>query len=823
MEGEGSKPLPEEGASKGSSMKLIAAIIVVILIVAAIGGALLLMGGKAPENQAPTARLATLSEIVDSGTAVTLNASASSDPDGSIASYVWWFGDGTTMTTQTATVSHAYYLPGSYLAVVQVIDDKGASGYSWSSSVSVTVNPFPTPEVPANGSAPVPIMASSDQSITTGDTINFNGNSTFGYATGGSTQPSAGENIATLIWQFGDGVSISDVYANDSLANHTYVAPNGAVYLASLTAISTHDTVATTYMTVVVKPVQSAAGGVKNPDTFIKATFGEPQSLDPAWDYESAGGEVLQATYETLVTYNGSSASELVPLLATEIPTLANGGISPDGMNYTFNLRANVQFHSGGVMTADDVVFSIKRCLFMNDAQGPAWMLAQCMLPSYTGLGTVVNPAEVNAAVEKTGTMQVTFHLFHPYAAFMYILAYTACSIMSESFVLANSPDGVLNGTNGGVTSGTQTDYFNTHECGTGPFTLKQWAVNQQIILQRFANYWREPAALKYVIIKKVQDTSTREMMMLSGQADYIDLAAQFKDDLTGKAGVSVITGLPTLAVNFFGPNEDIKPGLDVGDIPSNFFADVNVRLAFVHAFDYDNFITQISQNLAVRASQPIPPGLFGYNASIPLYDYNLTKVADYLKLAPDTRPGHTGSYADNGFHIVLYYNEGNTGRQAGCAYMKQALETISANPVYGVTGHITVDINAMSWPAYLDARAAGSLPMFFMGWTVDYPDPDDFVAPFCDQNGSFPIFLGLHNDTLTGLVHQAAASADPTVRAALYTQISLSCYDNAYYLWTTVPTNLNVLRTWVQGWFYNPTYPELPGNYYVLSKALPT
>jgi len=171
----------------------------------------------------------------------------------------------------------------------------------------------------------------------------------------------------------------------------------------------------------------------------------------------------------------------------------------------------------------------------------------------------------------------------------------------------------------------------------------------------------------------------------------------------------------------------------------------------------------------------------------------------------------------------MLYYNAGNVGRQAGCALLKRGLEELSENPAYGVTGAITVSSTAMDWPSYLDARAARTLPLFFLGWNVDFPDPDDFADPFCNQNGSFPIFISMHNDTLTGLVRQAAQESDPTVRATIYSQISMSCYVNAYYLWTTQPTNIEVHRTWVQGWYYNPTFSEMPGYYYDLTKALPT
>lgn len=63
-------------------------------------------------------------------------------------------------------------------------------------------------------------------------------------------------------------------------------------------------------------PTEEVVIKAKDPTTFTYVTFGEPDSLDPAFDYETAGGEILQNVYETLVTYDGNYESKLVPLLA---------------------------------------------------------------------------------------------------------------------------------------------------------------------------------------------------------------------------------------------------------------------------------------------------------------------------------------------------------------------------------------------------------------------------------------------------------------------------------------------------------------------------
>jgi PKD repeat protein len=89
-------------------------------------------------NQPPTAAA---SAIPTSGFAplpVNFSAAGSTDPDGSIASYAWAFGDGGTGTGVTA--SHTYQNVGTYTAVLTVTDNQGATATA-SVPISVTANP----------------------------------------------------------------------------------------------------------------------------------------------------------------------------------------------------------------------------------------------------------------------------------------------------------------------------------------------------------------------------------------------------------------------------------------------------------------------------------------------------------------------------------------------------------------------------------------------------------------------------------------------------------------------------------------------------------
>src|SRR3989337_3368107 len=120
---------------------------------------------------------------------------------------------------------------------------------------------------------------------------------------------------------------------------------------------------------------------VKNPDTLTIVRFGDPESLDPAYEYGAASGEiVVWGLYESLIFFNGGSTGTFVPMLATEVPSVANGGISRDGKTYTFKIRPNVKFHDGTTMTAEDVKYSLLRFMFMDRDGGPSWILLSTIL-----------------------------------------------------------------------------------------------------------------------------------------------------------------------------------------------------------------------------------------------------------------------------------------------------------------------------------------------------------------------------------------------------------------------------------------------------------
>jgi len=158
----------------------------------------------------------------------------------------------------------------------------------------------------------------------------------------------------------------------------------------------------------------ASAQQVRNPGTIIEATIGDVDSLDPAWAYDTASGEVIINVYEPLIFFDGEKTDKFVPLLATKVPTVENGLVSQDGLTYTFPIRKGVKFHNGEPLTPEDVEYSIERAMVQDRDGGPVWMLYEPLLGVQGSRDEEGNIAidfeDIDKAVEVEGD-NVVFHL----------------------------------------------------------------------------------------------------------------------------------------------------------------------------------------------------------------------------------------------------------------------------------------------------------------------------------------------------------------------------------------------------------------------------
>jgi len=592
---------------------------------------------------------------------------------------------------------------------------------------------------------------------------------------------------------------------------------------------------------------------VKNPDTMILATIGGPESMDPAWIYDTASGEVIYNLYDNLIEYKGESVSEFLPMLSTEVPSVENGLISEDGLTYIFPIREGVKFHNGDILTPEDVEYSFERGLIFDRSGGPMWMLLEplCGVTGIENLAVKLTEVEnysdlfenddpkgelkssykesmvkvitdyVDKAVEVDGN-KVILHLVQPYAPLLNILAHSGnwAAIIDKKWTIEQ-----------GGWDGKADTWWKYHDpvCeedplfkianGTGPFILKKWVPEEVVMLERFDDYWQGPAKIKNAQIKGVNEWTTRKLMLQTGDADLVYVPQPYMNEIRNMAGVRVVENLPSLAntvammpweINAEG-NSLIGSGkLDGEGIPADFFNDIHVRKGFSYLFPYEIFITKVLQGQAIRNPGPLIKGLLGYSDDPSLfYEFSLLKAKEEFKQAWD------GQLWEKGLKFTLHYNEGNAVRQTFAEMLSSYANMI--NPKFKIT------VVGIQWSAYLPLFLARKLPMYTIGWLADYPDPHNWVPTYMSTYGTYAGFFGdpyieFAKENVDPLCDKAIKSDNPEERAEIYKQLIKIAHDQAISLYLYQPIGHHVERTWVQGWYYNPIRPGV--DFYSLSKT---
>ncbi|MCM2552115.1 ABC transporter substrate-binding protein [Burkholderia glumae] len=263
-------------------------------------------------------------------------------------------------------------------------------------------------------------------------------------------------------------------------------------------------------------------------DVFVMATLlDEFATLDPAEVYELVPEEYVANVYDRLVRVNLADPSQFDGDVAQ------SWRVSADGTSFTFRLRDGLTFHSGNPLTADDVVWSIRRAVLLD--KGPAAVLA--------GIG--LTRANVAQNVTKAGEHEVTIRTDRRYAStfVLNVLGAWPASIVDRKLLLAHQQgDDYGNG------------WLKTHEAGSGGYRLVKWTAGESLVLQRDDGY-RLPLAMRRIVLRHVPEAATQRLMLENGDIDAArDLSP---DDLAAvaKSGKAKVTASPQATLLYLGLN----------------------------------------------------------------------------------------------------------------------------------------------------------------------------------------------------------------------------------------------------------------------------
>lgn len=326
----------------------------------------------------------------------------------------------------------------------------------------------------------------------------------------------------------------------------------------------------------------------------------------PNWNYwetalTAVTAPLLMNVWETLVALEADGATA-TPLLAE------SWEISDDGLVYTFNIREGVVFHDGSELTADDVVYSLNK----NAESGVS--RASSYLVDVTGVEAVDDY-----------TIEVT--LSQPSQRFMEGMANRSGLIVPENFFEENDAATVV--------------------IGTGPYAFGEYRIDQDVTLNRFADYWGEQPYFETVVQRFIPDETAALNALLAGELDMVasvigegmdrvDTIAEDNENLT-------LNLIPGTEVSYWALNPDIEK-----------FQDIRVRQAIQHGHNRQAHVDAATAGTAtVSCSMAVPSGA-PWDSDYCPYDYDPDRARELLEEAGATDLVLDFPFANVAWHTVM-------------------------------------------------------------------------------------------------------------------------------------------------------------------------
>lgn len=447
----------------------------------------------------------------------------------------------------------------------------------------------------------------------------------------------------------------------------------------------------------------------------------EPTAFNPLMPGVEVDETVWMQIFSTL--WLAQPDGSLVPDLAAEIPTEANGGIAEGGLAWTVKLRGDAKWHDGTPFTAEDVKYTLE---LINT-------------PGFKAR-TRVGHALVKDIVVK-GPTEIAWRMERAFAPYL--------ALLSNTFIV---PKHILE-----KAADPNTAPFNNAPVGTGPF---RWGTRQpgdNITLVANPAYHGKGPYLERAVLKYVPDQAA--------------LYAQFR---TGQVDLVVGTGIPANyyqeAVKLPGRKVAIVPNAAIEVILPNLehpvLKDKAVRQALYASLDKDAIIQSLHYGLPSPTETFTARESWAFNPNLPKQSYDLAKAAKILDDAGWVRQG-SGVRAKNG--VPLEFSISTT---TGAAIREQCQQLMQQDwQKIGVGLKINNMPPAVLWGEFY-TRSKFDAVMGAGPWrTVTDPDPGPRLA-----SDSIPVKTGnganyqqWQNAEADRLLREGQTTFDQNKRKAIY------------------------------------------------------
>jgi oligopeptide transport system substrate-binding protein len=484
----------------------------------------------------------------------------------------------------------------------------------------------------------------------------------------------------------------------------------------------------------------------------------EPVGLDPILATDTSYYTVLSALLEGLVAED--------PVDLHPVPGVASSWeVSPDGLTYTFHLRADARWSDGAPVTSSEFLISWERMLAMNQASVAASQLYIIRGAEAFNRGDL-DSSKLGLNAPDPRTLSVT--LLHPAPWFLSVLSGPAWMPVPLASHAEYQP--VPAGRNPWSQPGTW--------IGNGPFNLKEWKRGQEIIVARSPTYWDVAhVRLREIHFHPFDSLDSEERSFRSGQLHVTEAIPPSRIEAYRGASSGRLRIDPLLGTYFMRINVR-RPGL----------GDRRVRLALALAIDRDTLAERVLRGGQEPAYSFTPPGIAGYSPD-PAQRRSIDSARRLLAEA-----GHAAGSGLPTF--TLLYNTSESHRDVAEAVQE----------MWRLNLGIRIELVNQELKSTEEARRAGDYDLLLSSWIADYVDPSAFLEMWRGDSGDN--FTGWSSADYDALVSRADATAEPSARNALYGQAERLLLNEAPIAPLYHYTHAFLIQPSVHGW--NPTLLDL-------------
>lgn len=451
--------------------------------------------------------------------------------------------------------------------------------------------------------------------------------------------------------------------------------------------------------------------GEQTDATIVHGTTDSVVSLDPAGSYDLGSWTIIYNVMNGLVEIPAGGN--------TPEPALAESCDFTDPQTYECTLKEGITFHDGSELTSEDVAHSFERNIKIADANGACSLLASLAeCGKWSG-------NEIDTPDDRT----VIFNLNTADATWPFVLTTGAAYIVPDSYPMNElQPDAQM--------------------IGTGPMSLAEYQPGVQVVLERNEDFWGDPARNARSIIQYFDQSSALKLAIQQGEVDiaYRNLTPTELADLEGREGLSVVEGAGT-EIRYLVFNVNLEPGDDLA-----------VRKAVALTIDRQAIVENVYEGTVQPLYTMVPEGLQGHSPAF----------AEVYGESPDPDQAEqvlNDAGVNTPVDIEIWWTPTHYGDSSADEYseIKRALED---------SGLFNVTLKSTEWDQYTTQSFGDAIyPAYQLGWFPDFPDADNYLAPFYGSKTSF-LNNGYSNRRIDQLIQTERTSTDEQERIEAFEEI---------------------------------------------------